>query len=78
MAICGIKKYDELPAVVGMIDVDYLRYRLYRCNNPIIRSKIPILSILISIFTPPSDSKTKEKIIIELERAYKRAYKIEK
>lgn len=71
MALCGIKKYDELPAVVGMIDVDYLRYILYRCNNPIICSKIPILSILISIFTLPSDSKTKEKIIIELERAYK-------
>ena len=28
MAKCGIKKYDELPARVGWIDVDYLRYRL--------------------------------------------------
>lgn len=26
---CGIKKYDDLPARVGWIDVDYLRYQLY-------------------------------------------------
>ena len=30
MADCGIKKYDELPGRVGLIDVDYLRYSLER------------------------------------------------
>lgn len=27
MSECGIKKYDELPARVGFLDVDSLRYR---------------------------------------------------
>ncbi len=29
MANCGIKKYDDLPSRVGLIDVDALRYELY-------------------------------------------------
>ena len=28
MALCGIKEYDKLPGRVGIIDVDYLKYRL--------------------------------------------------
>lgn len=28
MATCGIYKFDKLPARVGLIDVDYLRFRL--------------------------------------------------
>jgi len=28
MAECGVEKYDKLPARVGTLDVDYLRYRL--------------------------------------------------
>lgn len=28
MAKCSIKKYDVLPARVGLIDVDYLRFKL--------------------------------------------------
>lgn len=33
MAECGIKKYDELPGRIGLIDVDYLRFRLYSVKN---------------------------------------------
>ena len=29
MPNCGIKKYDDLPSRVGLIDVDALRYELY-------------------------------------------------
>lgn len=28
MVECGIKKYDEIPSRVGVIDVDYLRFKL--------------------------------------------------
>lgn len=66
MAECGIEEYDKLPARVGMIDVDYLRWRLYRCDHPLFIHNIPILGWLI---TPSSDSKTREKIISILDMA---------
>ena len=28
MAECGIKKYDKLPARIGYVDVDFLRWEL--------------------------------------------------
>ncbi len=28
MVRCGIERYDELPARVGIVDVDYCRFRL--------------------------------------------------
>lgn len=31
MAKCGIEKYDKLPARVGYVDVDYLRWELGKC-----------------------------------------------
>jgi hypothetical protein len=64
MANCGIKKYDQLPARVGYVDVDYLRWRLYRCNNPHWIHNIPILGWFL---TPPSNLKTRNQIIIKLE-----------
>ena len=30
MSECGIEKYDKLPARVRFIDVDYLRFCLFR------------------------------------------------
>ena len=65
MAECGIEKYDKLPARAGWTDIDYLRWRLWRCNNPSFISRIPILGWLL---TPPSDEKTKQNIINKLER----------
>lgn len=34
MPNCGIEKYDKLPARVGWIDVDFLRWRLGIHNSP--------------------------------------------
>ena len=66
MAECGIEKYDKLPSRVGWIDVDYLRWRLWRCNNPSFISKIPMLGWFL---TPQSNEKTKQKIINKLDEA---------
>lgn len=66
MAKCGIEEYDKLPARVGWRDVDYLRWRLYRCDNPSFINSIPILGWML---TPSSDLKTRERIIAELEKA---------
>jgi hypothetical protein len=41
MARCKIKKYDELPAVVGGIDVDVLRFHLWNINQK--RDRIIVL-----------------------------------
>jgi len=35
MSECGIEKYDKLPARVRFIDVDYLRFCLFREQNKI-------------------------------------------
>ena len=35
MSKCGIKKYDDLPEIVGCLDVGYLR----SCYNDILRRK---------------------------------------
>jgi len=34
MTTCGIKKYDDLPARVGLYDVDFLRYIYKRHISP--------------------------------------------
>lgn len=65
MAECGIKKYDALPGRVRDIDVDYLRWRLYSCNNPSIFQRIPI----VKGFFPSVN--VKEDVIGHLEDAYK-------
>ena len=59
MAECGIEKYDKLPGRVRWIDVDYLGWRLKRCNDPLFISKIPILGWFL---TPPLDKKTKQQL----------------
>ena len=66
MADCGIEKYDKLPAVVGWIDVDYLRWRLYRCNNPSWLHYIPIIGWL---WTPASSEKERIRLEARLDRA---------
>jgi hypothetical protein len=33
MVKCGIKKYDELPAVIGWVDIDALRYSLLKAEK---------------------------------------------
>lgn len=66
MADCGIKKYDKLPAVVGWIDVDYLRWRLYRCDHPYSLHEIPLIG---GMLTPPSGKKERRIIIAMLEEA---------
>lgn len=40
MVVCGIKKYDDLPARVEWIDVDYLRFIVYSYDNPTFLGKI--------------------------------------
>ena len=65
MAKCGITKYDKLPGRVGFIDVDYLRWRLYRCYQPAWHSNIPILKL----FHPPTDKVTQHVIETRLEEA---------
>jgi len=66
MAECGIKKYDDLPATVGWIDVDYLRWRLYVCDHPNFIDKIPILNILVR---PPRSADVRKDIVQQLEVA---------
>ena len=66
MAECGIEKYDELPARVGSIDVDYLRWRLYRCLNPSWLHNIPLIGQFLA---PPSDELTKNEVIMKLDGA---------
>jgi len=66
MANCGISEYDELPAVVWCIDVDYVRWRLYRCDHPSFIHKIPVIGWML---TPHSDSKTRAELISILEQA---------
>ena len=72
MAECGIKKYDTLPARVGIIDVDELRWRLYRCDNPSWVSKVPIIGMLLA---PPTDQETRSLLIRKLEQARKHCSK---
>jgi hypothetical protein len=69
MADCGIKDYDELPARVGWIDVDYLRWRLACCDHPSFIHKIPILGWML---TPSSSFKTRQEVIDRLEEAKRR------
>ena len=64
MAKCGIKKYDELPSVVGWIDVDMHRWVLGRLLNPLHIYKFP----LIRFFLLPSISK--KRCIANLDKAY--------
>lgn len=33
MANCGIKKYDDLPARVGWVDVDYIRFEYVQTKS---------------------------------------------
>ena len=33
MVKCGIKKYDNLPARVSFIDVDFLRFKLAKLDK---------------------------------------------
>jgi hypothetical protein len=56
MAKCGIDKYDALPARVGFVDVDYLRWRLSVCLNP---SSNPI----IKFFSPAHTESDKKQIM---------------
>lgn len=73
MAKCGIKRYDELPAGVGWIDVDYLRWRLKRCNNPSNIMKILDSIPIINLFTlGDSKESTKYSILSSLEEAYEK------
>ena len=66
MALCGIKEYDELPARVGMIDVDYLRWRLHTIDNPSWIHKIPILGWLL---IPTRNKQARKNISDELDKA---------
>jgi len=63
MAMCGIPDYDILPARVGTIDVDYLRYRLHRCDNP--------WPPIIRWFGPPSNPEVRKEIVYLLDKAVK-------
>lgn len=65
MAKCRIKKYDKLPARVGWIDVDYLRWRLWRHNHPSALVNIPIIGWL----SLPNISK--QQVIKTLDDAIK-------
>ena len=69
MAECGIKKYDELPAVVGWIDVDMTRWVLYRHLNKRKIESVPYIGFIVRHLTYPS--MTKERAIFVLEKAYK-------
>jgi len=40
MAECGIKRWDEMPARVGIIGVDYLRYRYSTLKEQINRIEV--------------------------------------
>jgi hypothetical protein len=60
MALCGIKKYDGLPARVGLFDVDYLRWRLYWCDHGSPLQNIPVLCWLV----PPGRFDVEERRII--------------
>lgn len=62
MAECGIDKYDSLPARVGVIDVDYMRWRLRRCLKP--------LPWPIKWLGPPSGPKVEKEVRWSLEAAY--------
>ena len=66
MTKCGIKKYDELPARIKLIDVDYIRWRLYRCINPHFFSNIPFLKYF---FHPPISEEIKQDLIKVLDFA---------
>ena len=33
MVVCGIKKYDDLPARIGWIDIDSLRFALVKADK---------------------------------------------
>ena len=49
MAKCGVERYDNLPARVEFIDVDYLRYKLLEIDKDlkeILRRKVDIQSLL--------------------------------
>lgn len=67
MAKCGIKKYDNLPSRVGIYDVDYMRWRLYRCFDPHFFSDIPILKYF---FHPPISDEIKQDLLNTLEFIY--------
>lgn len=45
MATCNIPKYDALPAVVGVIDVDCLRYQLRALRSDAISDRIAIFFV---------------------------------
>ena len=68
MAKCGIKKYDKLPARVGWIDVDYLRWRLWRHNHPSALEKIPIIGWMNVLFNSKQDII---KVLDEAAQIYK-------
>lgn len=45
MVKCGIKRYDDLPARIGKIDVDILRFGLSKADNNLkkaLRQKVDI------------------------------------
>jgi len=66
MAYCGIKEYDDLPARVKHIDVDYLRWRLHRCDHPLAIHHVPLLGWLL---TPSSSADTRKRIVAKLDIA---------
>lgn len=65
MVKCGILCYDILPPRVGSFDVDYLRYRLLLCDDPMWFYNVPLLKF----FHPSIDVKTRRLIVQELEWA---------
>ena len=65
MTLCGIKKYDKLPARVGWIDVDYLRWRIFRYVNPSFLNNVPFLRW----FIPHDNSESMKRIIYRLDEA---------
>jgi hypothetical protein len=59
MANCGVKKYDDLPAVVSGIDVDMLRWALWRNDHPWRVYSVPVLGWVIRFFTMPSTPRAR-------------------
>ena len=57
MTTCGIKKYDDLPARVGLYDVDFLRYT-YKRHISSDWTCLPVIKWLY----PPLNIKEKSKI----------------
>lgn len=75
MAYCGIKKYDELPAIVGWYDVDYCRWALgekkkggKRWTRRLVGDNF--LGDILDFFTMPNTSE--ERLREMLDAALKR------